>query len=78
MLLVILRVYTFWVDTQIYRLCRCVTVDYVGTEIQSPIFFSTFVPCSILILSKFYLFANLKNNIKICIKIYIKTAPVLK
>ena len=39
MLLVILRVYTFWVDTQIYRLCRGVTVDYVGTEIQNPIFF---------------------------------------
>jgi len=39
MLLVILRLYTFWVDTQIYRLCRSVTDDYVGTEVQNPITF---------------------------------------
>jgi hypothetical protein len=37
MLLVILRVYTFRVDTKIYRLCRSVTVDYVGTEVHNPI-----------------------------------------
>ena len=39
MLLVILRLYTFWVDTQIYRLCRSVTDDYVCTEVQNPITF---------------------------------------
>ena len=40
MLLVILRVYTFRVDTEIYSLCRSVTVGHVGTEVQNPIFLS--------------------------------------
>lgn len=36
MLVVILRVYAFPVDTQIYRSCRSVTIHYVGTEVQNP------------------------------------------
>jgi len=83
MLLGIPRLDTFWVDTQIYRLCRSVNVDYVGTEVQNPI---TFHICTVhLDITKFlrihhlvHWWVVLKNNINIDMKIYIKTGAVLK